>query len=71
LSFNMTSQIAADREEAWGIAFDLIADLGAGEALAWAEDYLTGLRSEGQRAGMDRWSLVTDALAQLAIGPVH
>jgi hypothetical protein len=67
----MTSQMMADREEAWGIAFDLIADMGAGEALAWAEDYMTRLRSEGQRASMDRWSLVTDALAQLAVGPVH
>lgn len=67
----MTSQMAAEREEAWGIAFDLIADLGAGKALAWAEDYMASLRSEAKRAGVDRWSLVTNALAQLAIGSVH
>jgi hypothetical protein len=67
----MTSQMTADREEAWGIAFDLIADMGAGEALVWAEDYMTGLRSEENAAGVNRWSLVTYALAQLATGCVH
>lgn len=67
----MTSQMVADREEAWGIAFDLIADLGAGEALAWAEDYMTGLRSDEHVARVDRWSLVTDALAQLATGSIQ
>jgi hypothetical protein len=60
-----------DQQEAWEIAADLIADLGAGDAVAWAGDYMLGLHEKGDWRGMQRWGMVASALDELAIARVH
>ena len=56
---------ASDDVEAWGIAVDLIADLGAQDAMAWALGYINDLEDDNRPKAMARWRLVTDALAEL------
>ena len=61
----------SDQQEAWEIAADLIADLGAGDAVAWADDYMLGLHEKGDWRGMQRWGMVASALDELAAARVH
>lgn len=61
----------SDQQEAWEIAADLIADLGAGDAVGWAGDYMLGLYEKGDWRGMQRWGMVASALDELAIARVH
>ena len=60
-----------DEGEAWGIAVDLIADLGAAGATAWASDYMNDLEDDDRLQAMARWRLVTDALAELTRSRLH
>ena len=61
----------ADQQEAWAIAAELIADLGASEAVAWADDYMLGLHEKSDWRGMQRWGIVAFALNELASANVH
>jgi hypothetical protein len=61
----------ADQQEAWAIAAELIADLGASEAVAWADDYMLGLHEKSDWRGMQRWGIVASALGELASANVH
>jgi hypothetical protein len=61
----------ADQQEAWAIAAELIADLGASEAVAWADDYMLGLHEKSDWRGMQRWGIVASALSELASANVH
>ena len=61
----------SDQQEALEIALDLIADLGAGDALSWADEYMVGLHGKGDWRGMQRWGIVVSALAELAGASVH
>ena len=61
----------SDQQEAWEIAADLIADLGAGDAVAWAGDYMLGLHEKGDWRAMQRWGMVASALDELAAARVH
>lgn len=61
----------SDQQEAWEIAADLIADLGASDAVAWAGDYMLGLHDEGDWRGMQRWGMVACALDELAVAKLH
>lgn len=61
----------SDQQEAWEIAADLIADLGASDAVAWAGDYMLGLHDKGDWRGMQRWGMVACALDELAVAKVH
>lgn len=61
----------ADQQEAWGIAADLIADLGGRDAVAWASDYMLGLHDKGDWRGMQRWGMVASALDELAVAKVQ
>jgi hypothetical protein len=61
----------ADQQEAWAIAAELIADLGASDAVAWADDYMLGLHEKSDWRGMQRWGIVASALSELASANVH
>ena len=61
----------ADQQEAWAIAAELIADLGASDAVAWADDYMLGLHEKSDWRGMKRWGIVVSALDELASANVH
>jgi len=61
----------SDQQEAWEIAADLIADLGAGDAVAWAGDYMLGLHEKGDWRGMQRWRMVASVLDELAAAKLH
>jgi len=61
----------SDQQEAWAIAAELIADLGASDAVGWADDYLRGLQEKGDRRGMQRWGIVVSALDELVSANVH
>ena len=61
----------ADQQEAWAIVADLIADLGASDAVAWADDYMLGLHEKSDWRGMQRWGIVASALSELASANVH
>ena len=61
----------SDQQEAWEIAADLVADLGASDAVAWAGDYMLGLHDKGDWRGMKRWGMVAGALDELAVAKVH
>ncbi len=56
------------QEEARSIAFDLIEKLGVQDAMAWADDYMDGLRAQVDVQGASRWQRETDALVDLG-GP--
>ena len=56
-----------DDQEACGIAVDLIADLGAEDAVAWADEYMNDLEADERPGAARRWRRVTDALAQLTV----
>lgn len=64
-------RLTTDEQEAWGIATDLIADLGRADAVAWAEEYMDGLRDAGSDSGIARWSIVTNALSELTGATRH
>jgi hypothetical protein len=66
-----TDVAVADDVEAWGIAVDLIADLGAPDAIAWANDYMSDLENDSRSGAIARWTLVTDALARLTRAKLH
>lgn len=66
----VTMQTAA-QEEAWGIAFDLIEELGLQDALIWADDYLNNLHAQGDAFGASRWRLVTGAFTALGGATTH
>ena len=61
----------SDQQEALEIAIDLIADLGARDAVAWADGYMVGLHEKGDWRGMQRWGIVVSALDELARASVH
>ena len=61
----------ADQQEAWAIAAELIADLGASDAVAWADDYMLGLHEKSDWHGMQRWGIVASALSELASANLH
>ena len=61
----------ADQQEAWAIAAELIADLGASNAVAWADDYMLGLHEKSDWRGMQRWGIVASALSELASANLH
>jgi hypothetical protein len=63
--------ITMDDLEAWEIAADLIADLGAVDATAWASDYMNDLEEDDRLRAVARWRLVTDALAELTQARLH
>lgn len=60
-----------DQEEAWAIASDLIIDLGAREAVAWADNYRRDLHRKRDWRGMQRWGIVGSALDELVSANVH
>lgn len=60
----------SDQQEAWEIAADLIVDLGVGDAVVWAGDYMLGLHEKGDWRGMQRWGMVASALDELAVARV-
>lgn len=66
-----TDTAMADDVEAWGIAVDLIADLGAKDAMAWASEYMSDLEDDDRPGAVARWSLVTNALVQLIRARLH
>lgn len=65
------SVLETDTVEAWGIAVDLIADLGAADAIAWARDYMNDLDDDDRPNGKARWRLVTDAIAEITQNRLH
>jgi hypothetical protein len=60
-----------DQQEAWAIAAELITDLGAHDAVAWADNYMRDLHRKRDWRGMQRWGIVGSALDELASANVH
>lgn len=58
-------------EEAWAIAIDLRQELGLGDAIAWADDYLDDLRMRESSDAVARWAVVVCALTELARSSLH
>lgn len=60
-----------DQQEAWAIAAELITDLGADDAVAWADNYMLALHRRRDWLGMQRWGTVGSALDELVSANVH
>ncbi len=60
-----------DQQEAWAIAAELIIDLGAHDAVAWADNYMLDLHRRRDWRGMQRWGIVGSALDELVSANVH
>ena len=60
-----------DQQEAWAIAAELITDLGAHDAVLWAENYMRNLHRKRDWRGMQRWRIVGSALDELVSANVH
>jgi hypothetical protein len=60
-----------DQQEAWAIAAELITDLGAHDAVAWADNYMRDLHRKRDCRGMQRWGIVGSALDELVSANVH
>lgn len=60
-----------DQQEAWAIAAELITDLGAHDAVAWADNYMRDLHRKRDWWGMRRWGIVGSALDELVSANVH
>jgi hypothetical protein len=60
-----------DQQEAWAIAAELITDLGAHDAVAWADNYMRDLHRKRDWRGMQRWGIVGSALDELVSANVH
>jgi hypothetical protein len=71
LAVSAASAPVSDNVEAWGIAVDLVADLGARDAIAWASDYMNDLEDDDRPHAIARWRLVTEALAELTRAHLH
>lgn len=60
-----------DQQEAWAIAAELITDLGAHDAVAWADNYMLDLHRRRDWRGMQRWGIVGSALDERVSANVH
>lgn len=60
-----------DQQEAWAIAAELITDLGAHDAVAWADNYMRDLHRKRDWRGMRRWGTVGSALDELVSANAH
>lgn len=60
-----------DQQEAWAIAAELIIDLGAHDAVAWADNYMRDLHRKRDWRGVQRWGIIGSALDELVSANVH